>query len=86
MITHVIINSIIWLPLRGAPGSRRVLKLGATMTLDRPPLPVRVRRPGKPFVRRGRRGSFRDEMPPEVLDAFMAEAGPTLRELGYTND
>ncbi len=37
----------------------------------------------KPFVRRGAVGSFRDEMPPEALALFMAEAGPTLQKLGY---
>jgi hypothetical protein len=37
----------------------------------------------KPFIRRGAVGSFRDEMPPPVLEAFMREAEPLLRELGY---
>ena len=37
----------------------------------------------KPFVRRGAVGSFRDEMPPEALALFLAEAGPTLQKLGY---
>ncbi|HVU32608.1 MAG TPA: sulfotransferase domain-containing protein [Opitutaceae bacterium] len=37
----------------------------------------------KSFVRRGTVGSYRDEMPPEALAAFIAEAGPTLRSLGY---
>jgi Sulfotransferase domain len=41
-------------------------------------------RPEKAFVRRGQSGSFRDEMPREVLEAFMAEAGPVLAEVGYT--
>lgn len=35
------------------------------------------------FVRRGVVGSFRDEMPAEVLRAFMERAGPTLARLGY---
>jgi hypothetical protein len=35
------------------------------------------------FVRRGQAGSFRDEMPPEALAAFLAEAGPTLKKNGY---
>ena len=37
----------------------------------------------KPFVRRGEVGSFRDEMSPEVLAAFMIEAEQTLMETGY---
>ena len=37
----------------------------------------------KPFARRGAVGSHRDEMPPDVLAAFMAEAGQTLGDLGY---
>ena len=36
-----------------------------------------------PFFRRGEVGSWRDEMPAEVLEAFLEQAGPTLRELGY---
>ena len=35
------------------------------------------------FVRRGVVGSYRDEMPPDVLAAFLARAGPTLARLGY---
>jgi hypothetical protein len=38
---------------------------------------------GKPFVRRGEIGSYKDEMPPDVLTAFMSEAGATLAKLGY---
>jgi hypothetical protein len=37
----------------------------------------------KAFVRRGEVGSFKDEMPADVLAAFMAEAGPTMRAAGY---
>ncbi len=37
----------------------------------------------KPFVRRGITGSYRDEMPLEVLTAFLAQAEPTLRQYGY---
>ena len=37
----------------------------------------------KPFVRRGEVGSHKDEMPPEVLEEFLREAGGTLRKLGY---
>jgi hypothetical protein len=37
----------------------------------------------KLFIRRGAIGSFCDEMPRPVLEAFMREAGPLLRELGY---
>jgi hypothetical protein len=35
------------------------------------------------FVRRGHVGSYKDEMPPEVQEAFLAEAGPVMREVGY---
>ena len=37
----------------------------------------------KLFRRRGVTGSFRDEMPEEVLHAFLAEAQNTLMEQGY---
>ncbi len=37
----------------------------------------------KPFVRRGKVGSFRDEMPADVLETFMRDAGPTLIAQGY---
>ena len=37
----------------------------------------------KPFVRRGIAGSFKDEMPPEALAQFVAEAGDTLQRFGY---
>ena len=37
----------------------------------------------KAFIRRGKVGSFKDEMPGEVLEAFMKQAGPALRRLGY---
>ncbi len=37
----------------------------------------------RPFVRRGVSGSYRDEMPPAVLERFLAEAGETLRACGY---
>ena len=37
----------------------------------------------KQFVRRGEVGSHKDEMPPEVIAAFLAEAGDTLRKTGY---
>jgi hypothetical protein len=37
----------------------------------------------RPFVRRGEVGSHKDELPPEALEAFMREAGATLRKLGY---
>ena len=37
----------------------------------------------RPFVRRGAVGSFRDEMPPEALALFLAEAGATLQKFGY---
>lgn len=35
------------------------------------------------FVRRGEVGSFRDEMPANVLSAFVAQAGDTLRACNY---
>jgi hypothetical protein len=38
----------------------------------------------KAFVRRGTVGSYRDEMPPEVLALFQAEAGATLLKTGYS--
>jgi hypothetical protein len=37
----------------------------------------------KAFVRRGEAGSYRDEMPDVVLEAFMAKASATLAECGY---
>ena len=37
----------------------------------------------RPFVRRGIAGSYKDEMPAETLALFLAEAGETLRKLGY---
>ncbi len=38
------------------------------------------------FFRRGVVGSFRDEMPDDVLDLFVSEAGPMLDRLGYTDE
>jgi hypothetical protein len=35
------------------------------------------------FTRRGECGSFKDEMPPKILDVFLAQGAPVLRELGY---
>lgn len=35
------------------------------------------------FFRRGIVGSYRDEMPPEIMRAFLREAEPTLRRVGY---
>jgi len=37
----------------------------------------------KAFFRRGVAGSHKDEMPEEVLNAFLAEAGETLKKHGY---
>jgi hypothetical protein len=37
----------------------------------------------QPFIRRGVVGSYHDEMPPDVLTAFMEKAGPTLARFGY---
>jgi hypothetical protein len=45
---------------------------------DNPKLPA-----DKAFVRRGEKGSYKDEMPPEVLTAFLREAGDVLAECGY---
>jgi hypothetical protein len=36
------------------------------------------------FIRRGEVGSYRDEMPADVLDAFMTLAQSTLQKVGYT--
>jgi hypothetical protein len=41
---------------------------------------------GKPFFRRGQVGGFREEMPPDVLRAFLDEAGPVLHQCGYLDD
>ena len=37
----------------------------------------------KSFFRRGKIGSYKDEMPPEVLEKFLADAGETMRRCGY---
>jgi hypothetical protein len=37
------------------------------------------------FIRRGEVGSWRDEMPPDVLAAFVKKAGATLTRLGYSD-
>lgn len=37
----------------------------------------------KAFVRRGEVGSFKDEMPPEILEAFLKLSAPTLKRVGY---
>jgi len=37
----------------------------------------------KPFVRRGKIGSYKDEMPEEVLEEFLKEANYTLQKVGY---
>jgi hypothetical protein len=37
----------------------------------------------KPFVRRGEVGSFQDEMPQTVLDAFTILSGSALKRMGY---
>jgi hypothetical protein len=39
----------------------------------------------KSFFRRGKSGSYKDEMPQEILDEFLHQAGETLRKLGYLN-
>jgi hypothetical protein len=35
------------------------------------------------FVRRGEVGSYKDEMPVAIQEAFLAEAAPIMREVGY---
>jgi hypothetical protein len=42
--------------------------------------------PNKFFFRRGVAGSHKDEMPPEVLQKFLEQAGETLRRCGYATD
>jgi hypothetical protein len=37
----------------------------------------------KAFVRRGVVGSFRDEMPEAILEAFMKASTPALKRLDY---
>jgi Sulfotransferase domain len=37
----------------------------------------------KPFIRRGKVGSFKDEMSGEVLSAFMKQSERTMKALGY---
>lgn len=37
----------------------------------------------KAFIRRGEIGSYKDEMPPEILEVFLHDAADTLRQLGY---
>jgi hypothetical protein len=37
----------------------------------------------KRFFRRGIVGSYKDEMPAEVLEAFLQQAAPVLKEMGY---
>jgi len=44
-------------------------------------LPLRLK--NQPVVRRGEVGSYKDEMPAEILDVFLQDAGDTLRKLGY---
>ncbi len=38
------------------------------------------------FVRRGQVGSHKDEMPSDVLEAFLSQAGEILRRCGYLNE
>jgi hypothetical protein len=35
------------------------------------------------FFRRGSVGSYKDEMPPDVLEIFLRDANPMLKEMGY---
>ena len=48
------------------------------MGMGRPDFPA-----DQQFFRRGKAGSHKDEMPPEVLTAFLREAGDTLGRNGY---
>lgn len=45
--------------------------------------PDRVFLPGALFFRRGIVGSYKDEMPPEVLSRFLGHSAQTLRRHGY---
>jgi hypothetical protein len=46
--------------------------------------PVEInRKKGTSFVRRGKIGSYKDEMPSEVLEIFMLDAASTLSKHGY---
>jgi Sulfotransferase domain len=38
------------------------------------------------FFRRGEAGSYKDEMPPEVLQRFLEHSGDTLRRCGYITE
>jgi Sulfotransferase domain len=40
----------------------------------------------KSFFRRGKIGSYKEEMPHEVLEKFLADAGETMRRCGYLTD
>jgi hypothetical protein len=40
----------------------------------------------KLFVRRGETGSYRDEMPEAVQEAFLKDAAPMMRRLGYLDN
>ena len=40
----------------------------------------------KLFRRKGQVGAYKEEMPPEVLEAFMAQSADTLRRCGYALD
>ncbi|MCP4420629.1 MAG: sulfotransferase domain-containing protein [Chloroflexi bacterium] len=40
----------------------------------------------KQFIRRGQVGSYKDEMPPNVLEAFMQNASETLHKYGYLGE
>lgn len=45
---------------------------------DNPKWPKNV-----PFIRKGKIGTYKEEMPPEVLEAFIQDAYDTLKKLGY---
>lgn len=40
-------------------------------------------KPGTSFVRKGKIGSYKDEMPTDILETFMADAAYTLKKYGY---
>lgn len=64
-----------------ASSFRNLRKKEEQMSFGRPSFP-----PGKFFFRRGVTGSYKDEMPPEVLQKFLDQAGETLRRCGYATE
>jgi len=50
----------------------------STFAWENPQIPK-----NKKFVRRGEVGSHKDEMPPDVREAFLSEASPMMKSAGY---